>query len=89
MSCTKKLLMQNLILANTQTKFLASENHSLQFFQIMLPKATFPSEKIYFLTNLSFPLVETYFLSSVNGMFLFRAFLPPFETIIEIKKNQF
>ena len=48
-SCRKKLLMENLILAK-QTKFLASENHSFQFFQILLPpEVTFPSsENIFF-----------------------------------------
>ena len=38
--------------------------------------------------NPSFRLVET-FLSSVNGMLLFRAFFLLLETIIEIMGNQF
>ena len=45
--------------------------------------------KTYFYTNLSFRLVETYFLSSGNSMLLFRASFLMLKSIIEIRGNQF
>ena len=40
-------------------------------------------------TNPSFPLVETYFLSSGNSMLLFGAFFLLLKTMIKITENQF
>ena len=56
-----------------ETDSLASGKHFLLFFldsnQLLLVKAIFPSIGSYFLANVSFPLVETFFLFGGKSIF--------------------
>ena len=95
MCCKRSFISQKQIVnakpySETYSKFLGSENHSLQFFfQILLPPKVTSIQRKHFSVNPSFRVVETYFLSSGNSTLLFRALFVLFETVIEIKRTNF